>query len=59
MLRKGPGSAQANYNELMKPVLSPGRHKAIQSLAKKHGISYEAAQAHQAKRIAESRLNKK
>ncbi len=59
MLQKGPGSAQSNYNELMKPVLSPGRHKAIETLAKKHGISYEAAQAHQAKRIAESRLKQK
>ncbi len=58
-LKNGPGSYNSNVNLLMGKVESAGRHKAILTLAKKMNVSYEDAQAYQAKKIAESRLNKK
>jgi len=44
---------------LSAPVESAARHKGILTIMQKHNMTYEEAQAHQALRIAESRLKKK
>lgn len=48
-----------NMELLMGKVESSGRHKGILTLAKRHNLSYEDAQAYQAQRIAQARLSKK
>lgn len=59
MLKKGLPNMQSNYNELMNNVISPGRKKAIDTLMKKHNISYEDAVHRQALRIIESKARQK
>lgn len=49
---------QSNYDELMANVDSPGRRKAIETLAKKHNITFQEAQHRQALRIIESQARK-
>jgi hypothetical protein len=49
---------RGNVKELMGDVLSPIRHKAILTIAKKNNISYEEAQYKQSLRIAKS-INRK
>lgn len=58
MLKKGPANMQSNYDELMANVDSPGRRKAIETLAKKHNITFQEAQHRQALRIIESQARK-
>jgi hypothetical protein len=55
MLKNGPNSMRSNYKELMTNVESPARHKQILTIAKKHNISYEAAQYKQALAIIKSK----
>lgn len=57
-LKNGPGSMRNNMEVLLGAVESNTRHKAILTLAKRKGISYEEAQQYQATRIAQSRLAK-
>lgn len=57
-LQTGPNSIRNNVSTLMKPVISPARKKAIQTIAKKHGMSFADAQFHQAKRIAQVNAKK-
>jgi len=59
MLKKGAGFIRQNVRELMKGVDTEKRHKAIVTLAQKHGITYEEAQYRQSLRIAESLARKK
>lgn len=59
MLKRGPQNMQTNYAELMTNLQSPGRIKAIHTLAKKHNISFQEAQHRQALRIIESQARKK
>lgn len=58
-LKKGKGSFDHNVGVLSGEVVSPGRHKAILTIAKKYGISYEDAQQRQAQKIAQARELKK
>lgn len=58
-LLTGPNSVRSNVNTLMQPVLSPARKKAIMTLAKKHNISLQDAQYHQAIRISQAQARKK
>lgn len=59
MLKSGLPHMQSNYTELMNNVISPGRKKAIETLAKKHNISIEEATHKQALRIIESKARQK
>lgn len=58
-LLKGPQSIRANVKELMNPVQSQSRKKAIQTIAKKNNISLQEAQFKQARAIAVSQARKK
>ena len=59
-LTRGKNSFNKNYNELTtQPILSPARHKAILTLAKKHNISFQQAKQYQAQRIAQVLATKK
>ena len=59
MLKKGVQNMRSNYNELMTNIESSGRRKAIETLAKKHNITFEEAQHRQALRIIQSKADKK
>lgn len=48
-----------NYDELMQNIESPGRLKGIETLMKKHNITFEEAQHRQALRIVESQARRK
>lgn len=58
-LLKGQGTIRQNVQELMNPVLSRPRKKAISTIAKKNNISREDAQYRQAVKIAISQSRKK
>ena len=58
-LLKGPTSIRANVRELMNPVQSQSRKRAIQTIAKKNNITPQEAQFRQAKAIAISQARKK
>ena len=58
-LDKGLNSIRKNVAELMQPVLSQARKKAILTIARKNNISLEEAQYKQALRIAQSQARKK
>jgi hypothetical protein len=58
-LQRGPNSFRANVTELMKGVQSQSRRKAINTIARKNGISKSDAQFKQAKSIAVSQARKK
>lgn len=57
-LGTGLKSYSGNIQILLGPVESVKRHKAILTLAKRKGLTYEQAQQYQAQRIAESRAAK-
>lgn len=59
MLFKGPNTIRKNVAELMKPVQSPARRKAIVTIAKKHNVSKPEAQFKQALSISRSQARKK
>lgn len=50
---------QSNYTELMNNIDSPGRRKAIETLAKRKNISFQEAQHYQALKIIQSQARKK
>jgi len=58
-LKKGQGTIRANVKQLMEPPRSQSRKKAIITIAKKHNITREEAQFHQAISIAKSQAKKK
>lgn len=58
-LKDGPNTFDHNVGVLMAGVDSVKRHKAILTLAKRLGLSYEDAQAYQAQKIAQAREAKK
>lgn len=59
-LKKGAGSIRANVTELMgQPIQSASRRKAINTIAKKNGISLKEARFRQAKAIAVAQSKKK
>jgi hypothetical protein len=59
-LKPGKKNFNKNYQELATmPILSPARHKAILTLAKKHNISFQQAKQYQAQRISETLAKKK
>ncbi len=51
-LQKGKKNIGTNIKELEQGPISPAREKAIYTLAKKKGITFEAARAIQAQAIA-------
>lgn len=57
-LKKGPNTIRGNVRELMQPVQSAARKKAVLTIAKKHGISRKDAQFKQALAIAQSQARK-
>jgi len=57
-LKQGPGSMKKNITELMTGEMSPSRKKAIKTIAKKEGISFEEARKKQAFAISKSQLRK-
>jgi len=57
-LLKGPTSIRANVRELMGPVQSQSRKRAIHTIAKKNNISMTDAQFKQARAIAISQARK-
>lgn len=57
-LQTGIKSIKNNVIELMGPILSPSRQRAISTLAKKHNISFEEAKVRQALAIARSQARK-
>lgn len=59
MLKPGKKNMKANIQELMGKVESSARNKAILTIAKSRGISYEEAQMAQARRIAQAMAHKK
>lgn len=59
MLKTGPANMQSNYTELMNNIDSPGRRKAIETLAKRKNISFQEAQHYQALKIIQSQARKK
>ena len=58
-LKKGQGTIRQNVKELMKPVRSPARKKAILTIAKRRNISRADSQWVQAISIAKSQARKK
>lgn len=58
-LYKGKGSIRRNMNELMQPPQSAARKKAIMTLARKHNITLDQAQARQARAIASAQARKR
>ena len=59
-LLKGKKNFNSNYRELTtQPILSASRHKAITTLAKRKGISFQEAKAYQAQRISETLAKKR
>ncbi len=57
-LQQGPQNYRKNIRELMKPVQSLARRKAIATLARKRNISKAEAQAIQARAIARTQAQK-
>lgn len=57
-IKTGPGSMIKNMNELMTGDMGATRKKAIKTLAKKEGISFEEARKRQAFAISKSQLTK-
>lgn len=58
-LRIGKNSVRHNMTELMKAPQSLARKRAINTIARKYGISHAEAQARQARAIAEAQSRKK
>lgn len=59
-LKKGTGSVAYNVKELTEqPIESASRRKAIKTIAKKHGISENAARFKQALAISYSQAKKR
>ena len=58
-LLKGQGTIRQNVQELMSPVQSRSRKKAISTIAKKNNITRPEAQFRQALAISKSQSRKK
>lgn len=59
-LTKGPNTIRKNMAELVgQPVMSPARHKALLTIAKKHNITYDQAKYKQALAISKFQARKK
>jgi hypothetical protein len=58
-LKTGTGSVRENYALLMSEPVGPTRKKAIQTIAKKYGVSFEMAKMEQALTIAKAQVTKK
>ena len=60
ILKTGVKNMRSNFNILVnKPVESEARHRAILTIAKKNGITYDQAVERQAIRIIQSQARKK
>jgi hypothetical protein len=58
-LKRGITSIRSNVTELMKPIQSASRKKAVLTISRKNGISRRQAQFNQALAIARSQSRKK
>ena len=58
MLKTGPGTMRTNMTELMKPAISQGRQKALQTIMKQRNVSLADAQYIQASAISKAQLRK-
>lgn len=58
-LLTGPGNIRKNVQELMKPMQSASRKKAVATISTKHNISRSDAQMKQAIAIAKNQSRKK
>lgn len=58
-LSKGPGTVRKNVSELMMPIQSQARRKAVITISKRNNIPTKAAQFKQAIAIAKSQARSK
>lgn len=57
-LQTGPSSIRKNMTELMRPIQSQARKKAVVTISKRNNISKQQAQFNQALAISKSQARK-